>query len=563
MTTRAFVANKLPNGWSSSNIQRSNMLQFFNTNRGFFVSIFFTLMIVSPVIFILLSGFQAEIEIWSHLKQYVLPDLLKNTAVLIVGVIAATAVLGVSLAWLTSFYDFIGRNIFDRVLLLPLAIPAYVMAFIYTGLLDFAGPVQSFLRAAMPSAAPYFPQIRSAWGVIAVISLSIFPYVYLMASSGFRSMGKSMIEASQSLHAGRVYTLFRVIIPMARPWVFGGLILVFMETLADFGAVSVFNYDTFTTGVYKAWYGFFSINAASQLASILVVIVLFIFVAESYFKRKQQFFTKGHQAVNRIRLNRNQSFTAFLYCFTIFGLAFIIPVAQLLLWAVKSFNVEISSQYFTLVKNTLVFGALGTIFTMGVAVVMVYSNRSMRDIKTGIVSKLCLSGYALPGTVLAVGMMGVIAWLDTSLIKFVGLFGGHSVAGILKGTLWLLPICYMIRFLTAGYNPVFSNMTRLTTSIDEAARIMKVTGVKLLTQIHLPLIRRGIITGSILVLVEIIKEMPVTLMLRPFGWDTLAVKIFELTSEGEWERAALPGITLVLAGMIPIIFLTFLGKREK
>ncbi len=268
------------------------MFQHINNNRNFIVSLFFAGMIVSPVMVILLSGFQAEIEIWTHIRQYVLPDLVKNTVILIIGVMFTTAVLGISLAWLTSFYDFFGRRIFHRILLLPLAIPAYVMAFIYTGLLDFSGPVQTFIRSTIPSIAPYFPQIRSAWGVTAVISLSIFPYVYLMASSGFRSMGKSMIEASQSLHAGRLSTLFRVTIPMARPWIFGGLILVFMETLADFGAVSVFNYDTFTTGVYKAWYGFFSIRAASQLASILVVIVLVIFIAESYFKKKQQFYTK-------------------------------------------------------------------------------------------------------------------------------------------------------------------------------------------------------------------------------------------------------------------------------
>ncbi len=539
------------------------MLQLINNNRNFIVSLFFAVMIISPVMVILLSGFQAEIEIWTHIKQYVLPDLVKNTVILIIGVLSTTAVLGISLAWLTSFYDFFGRSIFHRILLLPLAIPAYVMAFIYTGLLDFSGPVQTFIRSTMPSIAPCFPQIRSAWGVIAVISLSIFPYVYLMASSGFRSMGKSMIEASQSLHAGRLSTLFRVTIPMARPWIFGGLILVFMETLADFGAVSVFNYDTFTTGVYKAWYGFFSISAASQLASILVAIVLFIFLTESYFKKKQQFFTKGYEAVTRIKMNRIRSFFAFGFCSIIFGLSFIVPVFQLLFWTITSFKVEIDVHYVTLLKNTIVLGVLGTVFTMGVAIILAYSNRSMGDIKTGIVSKLCLSGYALPGTVLAVGMMGIIAWLDKTLIGMVGIFGGYPISGILKGTLWVLPICYMIRFLTAGYNPVFSNMTRLTSSMDEAARIMKVTGFKLLTKIHLPLIRRGIITGSILVFVEIMKEMPVTLMLRPFGWDTLAVKIFELTSEGEWERAALPAITLVLAGMIPIISLTFLGRNKK
>lgn len=540
------------------------MIETFNKNRGFITSALIALTTLSPVIFIIFSGFKAEVEIWSHLKQYVLPQLLKNTVLLVLGVISTTAVLGITLAWLTSFYDFFGRNIFDKILLLPLAIPAYVMAFIYTGLLDFSGPVQTFIRAYLPSVSPYFPEVRSAWGVIMVISLSIFPYVYLMSSSGFRSMGRSVVEASQSLHAGKYYTLFRVTIPMARPWIFGGLILVFMETLADFGAVSVFNYDTFTTGVYKAWYGFFSINAASQLASILVVIILFIFLIESYFRKKQKFFNKGNPVpIHREKLYGRKAFLASSFCTLIFSLAFIIPVGQLLVWTMASFKLEISSHYFKLLGNTLLLGMMGTVFTMIVAVILSYSGRTMKDMKTEITAKLSLSGYALPGTVLAVGIINVIAWIDRSLISFMDIFGIQVSNGFLKGSLILLPLCYMIRFLTAGYNPVFSNMTRLTGSIDEASRIMKVSGVKLLSKVHLPLIRRGIITGSILVLVEIMKEMPVTLMLRPFGWDTLAVKIFELTSEGEWERAALPAITLVLAGMIPIFILTFIGRDKK
>lgn len=540
------------------------MTELFKRNRGFIISALIALTTLSPVIFIVMSGFKAEVEIWSHLKQYVLPELLKNTALLVVGVISITAVLGVTLAWLTSFYDFFGRSIFDKILLLPLAIPAYVMAFIYTGLLDFSGPVQTLIRAHLPFLSPYFPEIRSAWGVVLVISLSIFPYVYLMSSSGFRSMGRSVVEASQSLSAGKVYTLFRVTIPMARPWIFGGLVLVFMETLADFGAVSVFNYDTFTTGVYKAWYGFFSINAASLLASILVVIVLLIFLTESYFRRKQQFFNKGNpMPIQREKLNGKNAFVAFLFCASVFCLAFVIPVGQLLVWTIESFKMEISSHYIKLLGNTLFLGVIGTIVTMMVAILLAYSQRRMKDVKTGVATKLSLAGYALPGTVLAVGMINVIAGVDRFLIRFFDLFGIHISNGLLKGSLILLPFCYMVRFLTAGYNPVFSNMTRLTTSMDEASRIMKVSGAKLLSKIHLPLISRGIITGSILVLVEIMKEMPVTLMLRPFGWDTLAVKIFELTSEGEWERAALPAITLVLAGMIPIFILTFIGRDKK
>lgn len=540
-----------------------DMTPLFKTERGFILTVLIALTTLSPVLFILVSGFDAEREIWVHLRQYVLPELVKNTVVLAAGVVTVTAVLGISLAWLTAFYEFRGRQWMERLLLLPLAIPAYVMAFIYTGLLDFSGPVQTFARTHLPGVLPFIPEIRSAWGVVMVISLAIFPYVFLMASSGFRSMGRSMTEAAQSMKAGRVFTLFHVAIPMARPWIFGGLILVLMETLADFGAVSVFNYDTFTTGVYKAWYGFFSINAASQLASILVVVVMAVFAAEFYFQRKQRFFNPGHhRPAQRIRLGKAGGAMAAAYCGLVFCLAFAVPVGQLAVWALSAFEAEMGAHYFRLVANTFALGGMGTGVTMVVAVVLAYAGRTVTDVKTGAAAKLSLAGYALPGTVLAVGMINVIAWLDDSLVSSLGLLGVAVSPGMLKGSLMLLPLCYMIRFLTAGYNPVYGNMTRLTPSMDEAARLMKVSGVGLLAKVHLPLIRRGMITGSILVLVEIIKEMPVTLMLRPFGWDTLAVKIFELTSEGEWERAALPALTLIAVGMIPIVLLTLVRKEN-
>jgi len=531
---------------------------------GFIVSAGIAGVILSPVLFILISGISAEPDIWLHLKQYVLPGLLKNTAFLVTGVICTTACLGVSLAWLTSFYEFSGRRYFEKLLLFPLAIPAYVMAFIYTGLLDFSGPVRTFLRAHTPELGAFFPEIRSGWGAVLVISLAIFPYVYLMASSGFRSMSRSMVEASQSLGGGRLFTLLRVTLPMARPWIFGGLILVFMETLADFGAVSVFNYDTFTTGVYKAWYGFFSVNAASQLASILVIIVLLIFATESYFRKKQQFYNRGsQQQIQRQTLNGMPHILASAFCTGVFLISFAIPVGQLLVWAIEAFEVEFSTHYGKLVTNTLFLGLMGTAVTISVAVILAYSGRLMKDMKTGAVAKLALSGYALPGTVLAVGIVNVVAGVDKNLLGALNVLGIPISGNILQSSLVLLPLCYMIRFLTAGYNPVFSNMTRITPSIDEAANLMKISGIKLFSKIHLPLIRRGITTGSILVLVEIIKEMPVTLMLRPFGWDTLAVKVFELTSEGEWERAALPAITLVLAGMIPVMLLSFIGRNKE
>jgi len=539
------------------------MISSIRSQGGFIVSAGIAVITLAPVVFILASGMNADPEIWSHLQQHVLPALLKNTAVLVAGVVSITAALGVSLAWLTSFYEFRGRRLFEKWLIFPLAIPTYVMAFIYTGLLDYSGPVQTFVRTYAPDLAGAFPEIRSGGGAIMVISLAIFPYVFLMASSGFRSMGRSMVEASQSLGCGRMPTLFCVTLPMARPWIFGGLILVFMETLADFGAVSVFNYDTFTTGIYKAWYGLFSVNAAAQLASILVVIVLVIFAAESWMRRKQKFFNRGgHQPVQRKRLNGPGHFLASTFCGTVFLVSFVIPAVQLLFWTVKAFAVEFGTHYIRLVASTFFLGLMGTAVTLAVAVILSYSGRRMTDLKTGMAAKLSLSGYALPGTVLAVGMVHGVAWLDNRISGTMDLLGVQLPGTLLQGSLLLLPLCYMIRFLTVGYNPVFSHMTRLAPSIDEAARLMKVTGAALVSKIHLPLIRRGMVTGGILVLVEIFKEMPVTLMLRPFGWDTLAVKIYELTSEGEWERAALPAVTLVLAGMIPVAFLTFIGRNK-
>lgn len=538
-------------------------MRYLSRQTGFLVSCLIAGITLSPVLFILISGMNSEPEIWNHLKSFVLPELIVNTLILVAGVVGLTAFLGISLAWLTALHEFPGRKFFEKVLLLPLAIPTYVMAFIYIGLFDFSGPVQGFIRLHLPGLAPYFPEIRSAWGVILVISLAIFPYVLLMTSTGFKSMGQTVVEAALSLQAGKFSTLIRILIPMARPWIFGGLVLVFMETLADFGAVSVFNYDTFTTGVYKAWHGFFSINAASGLASVLVVVVLVLFLAESHLRKKQKFFNKGSQnPIKRTLLKGFPSLAAVGFCFLILFLSFLIPLGQLGVWTLSSFSIEFSTHYGSLVYNTLGLGTMGMVFTMVMALVLTYCTRMNQDTKTFAVAKLSLAGYALPGTVLAVGMINILSVVDRTALQGLELLGISLSSPLFQGSLLMLPLCYMVRFITAGYNPLYANFTRITPSMDESARLLKVTGFKLFTRIHFPLIKPGLVTGSILVLVEIIKEMPVTLMLRPFGWDTLAIKIFELTSEGEWERAALPALTLVIAGIAPIIILARMGKGK-
>lgn len=530
-------------------------------HKGFITALCIAGFTLAPVAAIMVTGAGADPGIWDHLAGVVLPELVFNSVILVSGVISLTAFLGISLAWLTALHEFPGRAFFEKALLFPLAIPAYVMAFIYTGLLDFSGPVQTWLRSLAPGAAAHFPEIRSAWGVVLVIALSLFPYVFLMAGTGFRSMGPSMMEAARILGSGRLNTLLRVIIPMARPWIFGGLVLVFMETLADFGAVSIFNFDTFTTAIYKAWYGFFSIESACALAAVLVLVVLILFAVESRLRRQQRFFT-AHARHQRTVLGRGPGLAACGYATLVFGLAFAIPVLQLGIWTLSAWEVEFNLRYLNLTASTFGLGAMGTGVTMVTALVLAYSVRRQDDTRTAVAAKLSLSGYALPGTVLAVGMIQMVALADQGIAVSAGLLGFTLTAPVLQGAVMLLPLCYMIRFITAGYNALAANYTRIMPAMDEAARILKTSEPNLFLKIHLPLIRPGLFTGAVMVMVEIIKELPVTLMLRPFGWDTLAVKIFELTSEGEWKRAALPALTLVIFGMLPIFLLTRMGDKR-
>ncbi len=515
-----------------------------------------------PIFLVMTSLFADTHGIWDHLRENLLAGLLANTAVLSLGVLGLTAFFGVSAAYLTALCEFPGRRFFSWALLLPLAIPTYVMAFVYTGLLDFSGPVATFLRQHLPAAAPFMPPIRSTGGVILVLSLALYPYVFLLSAGGFASQGERILEASRSLGLSQRHLFFRVLLPMARPFIFGGLILVLMETLADFGAVAVFNFDTFTTAIYKAWFGFFSIDAASQLASLLVVMALMVLTAEGWSRRRMRYFKgrDGRSAI-RVRLTGHCALGATLFLGGLFAVAFAIPMIQLIAWVVEAWREELHMGYGALFSHSLLLAGGGALLTLMVALALAFAGRTSPGWLMASLSRLSLLGYALPGTVLAVGMVRVLSGFDHMAAGFLGVFGVALSGPLLQGTVWVMPVAYMVRFLSVGFNAISSSLGRVSPSMDEAARTMGVGKWALMRRVHLPLIRRGMITGSILVFIDIMKEMPLTLMTRPFGWDTLAVKIFELTSEGEWERAAIPAVALVAAGLIPVVLLVW--QKEK
>jgi len=516
--------------------------------------------VLVPVVVTFSSFARVDSNILTHLAEFVLPELVGNTVWLLLGVGIGVSVLGVSLAWLTAMCDFPGRRLFDWALLLPLALPAYVTAFVAIGLLDFTGPLLTWLREGWGITG--LPEIRSRGGVILVMSLALYPYVYLIAKNAFATQGRVALEAAQSLGLSRTQGFFRVALPMARPWIAAGLMLALMETLADFGTMAIFNYDTFTTAIYKAWYSLFSLPAAAQLASILILFVLVAVVFEQRSRSRMRYGAVGRSATQRrIRLSPALAGLAFLYAATVLAVAFLIPVVQLGLWARTVLAEDLDSRYWDFAWHSLLLAGIGALMVVIVALLLAYAGRQRPGTAMTWTQRLATLGYAFPGAVLAVGLFIPMAALDNWLIERSHIWFGFGGTEILKGTLLVMLLAYLVRFLAVGFGPIDSGLQRITRNIDEAARNLGSSTTALLTRVHLPILRASLLTAATLAFVDIMKEMPITLMTRPFGWDTLAVRVFEMTSEGEWERAALPSLAIVVAGIIPLILLTWRGTH--
>jgi iron(III) transport system permease protein len=518
-------------------------------------------LVLVPVVVTFSSFAQVERDILSPLIEFALPELVVNTLWLVLGVGLGVSVLGVSLAWLTAMCEFPGRRMFGWALLLPLALPAYVTAFVAIGLLDFTGPVQTWLRDGWGITG--LPEIRSRGGVILVMSLALYPYVYLIAKNAFATQGAIALEAAQSLGLSRTQGFFRVALPMARPWIAAGLMLALMETLADFGTMAIFNYDTFTTAIYKAWYSLFSLAAAAQLASILILFVLVVGVFEQRSRAQMRYSTVGRSAAQRrIKLPPALAGLALLYAGTVLAVAFIIPVMQLILWTRDVMADDLDARYWAFAWHSVLLAGIGALMVVAAALLLAYAGRQRPGTAMMWTQRLATLGYAFPGAVLAVGLFIPVAALDNWLIDTGQTWFGFEGTEILKGTLLIMLLAYLVRFLAVGFGPIDSGLHRITRNIDEAAKNLGTSAAGLLARVHLPMLRASLLTAATFAFVDIMKEMPITLMTRPFGWDTLAVRVFEMTSEGEWERAALPALAIVIAGIIPIILLTWRNARS-
>ncbi len=512
-------------------------------------------MVAAPIAVVASAWFAPAGEVWRHLAETVLPGILWNSLVLMVGVGGGVFVLGTALAWLVAMYEFPGRRFFDWALMLPLAIPAYVLAFVAVGLFDYSGTVQSALRGWFGGRFA-LPSIRSAGGVIAVMVLAFYPYVYMLARTAFLAQGRAMLETGRVFGLTANQAFVRVALPMARPAIAAGVALALMEALADFGAVAIFNFDTFTTAIYKAWLGLFSLEAAAQLASLLMLFVAAGLTVERALRGRARYHVALRRArAERYRLSGWRAAAAAGLCAAVFLLAFAIPVWQLLVWFVETAYRDLDARYLLFFANTLMLAAAAAVLTVFFALLLAYTYRLKPDRVVRVSVRLATLGYALPGSVLAVGIMLSFVWLDRYLFEGLRQSLGFGAGPVLVGSLAALILAYGVRFMAVAYGPVDSALERIRPSLWQAARSLGAGNWEILRRVTLPMLRGGLLTAALLVFVEVMKEMPATLLLRPFGWDTLATRIFEMTSEGEWERAALPALTLVLAGLIPVVML--------
>lgn len=518
------------------------------------VPIVLLLLFLAPLGFVLVSLFGEFGDNWSHLINYVLPNYVLNSIYLVIGVSALSLVLGVGTAWFITNYDFSLRGWFEWAVILPLAVPPYILAYTFTGLFDSYGSANELMRAIfnLENNFIFFPNVRNIFGAILVFSFTLYPYVYLTTRMAFLNQSRSLMEAGKLLGLNNQSLFFRLAIPMVRPAVIAGLALVIMETLSDFGAVEHFAVQTFTTGIFRTWFGMYDLNTAMQLSSMLLIFVTFFLFLERHERNKMSFTysSSTFKKTNRTKLIGLKNVFTFLFCLIPLLIGFVLPIIELVNWALffPSENF-LSKNILDSFLNTIFLGILAAIFCTFFAFYINFLKRFDKGYLLKSTSQFLSLGYALPGLVLAVGIIEFFTFLDNSFLKhFLNVFLVGSVLGLI--------LAYIIKSYALANNTIESGFSRLTNSIDDVSLTLSKSRSEIFFKIHLPLMKTSILTSLILVISEVIKELPATLILRPFNFDTLAVTTYIYASEERMYEAASPAMLIVLIGLVPIFFLS-------
>ncbi|MFT4728114.1 MAG: iron(III) transport system permease protein [Granulosicoccus sp.] len=522
-----------------------------------------------PILSVLYLALNPEENIWPHLWDTVLLQYIANTLGLMFGVATGTLLIGVSTAWLVTRYEFPGRSIFNWALLLPFAVPAYVIAYIYTDLLEFAGPVQGALRAAFGWTLAneyWFPSIRSLPGAITMMVLVLYPYVYLLARAAFLEQSASVVEAARALGGTSSSRFFRISLPMARPAIAVGLAMALMETLNDFGTVDYFAVRTLTSGLYDVWLGMNNLGGGAQIAALLLVFVMMLIGLEKVSRRHQEHYqptASRFRKISRRQLKGKEATLATTICFIPICSGFLIPASALLNYSIQNFDQAFNADFRQIAFNSMGLSAIAASTAVAVGILLSYSQRlrPTRLLKTSVnISSL---GYAVPGAVLAIGVIIPFAAIDNTVDAFMRKHFDYSTGLLLSGTVFALVFAYTVRFLAVAYGSVDASMKKISPHMDDAARSLGHSSLGILSKIHLPLMKSGVLTAALVVFVDCMKELPATLVLRPFNFDTLATHVYQYASDELIAEAALGSLLIVLVGLVPVILLTVSIDRSQ
>jgi iron(III) transport system permease protein len=525
------------------------------------------LLVAIPALVVAASVVEPAGAVWAHLWATTLPGLIGTTLVLVLGVGVGTAVIGTGAAWLVTMCRFPGARQLDWLLLLPLAMPAYIMAYAYTDALVFAGPVQSALRGltGWRHGDYWFPEIQSLGGAITVLTLALYPYVYLLARAAFLEQSVCVLEVSRTLGRGPWGAFAGVALPLARPAIAGGVALALMEALADFGTVQFFGIDTFTTAIYRTWFGMGDPRAAAQLAAVLMLLVLGLIALERLSRGRARYFhtSRRYRPLPRPTLHGAAAGGAILACVLPILLGFAVPAGILLNMAIDGGDPLFGARFLTFAGNSFLLSGGAAILTVGAALLIAYGQRLAPSPAIRLAARLSGVGYALPGSVIAVGILIPFATLDNAIDAWMRKQFGISTGLILSGTVIALLYAYVARFLAVGLNAVEAGLGKITPSMDAAARTLGRGPTATLAQVHAPIMLGSLATAAILVFVDVLKELPATLIVRPFNFDTLSIRAYSLASDERLAESSTASLCIVAVGLLPILILSRMLARSR
>ncbi|MEZ5613716.1 MAG: iron ABC transporter permease [Rhodocyclaceae bacterium] len=496
-------------------------------------------------------------ETWGHLAATVLPEYVANTLWLCLGVGLGVILVGVPTAWLVTMHAFPGRRFFEWALVLPLAVPAYVMAYTYTDLLQFVGPVQTWLRDMFgwQKGDYWFPDVRTTGGAVAMFTFVLYPYVYLLARTAFIERAGGMLEVGRTLGLSAWGSFFRISLPLARPAVAAGAALALMETLADYGTVAYFAVPTFTTGIYRAWFSLGDRAAAAQLSAALLGFVILVLLIERMSRGRARFHntTGRNRPQPGRRLSGPAAVAAVLVCALPLALGFLLPAGILLDMALTEGDAQFGMRFLHLAGNSFTLAALSAALAVALAVVLAYAARLSRAPWPQWLNRIVGLGYAVPGAVIAVGVLIPVTRLDNWLAGTIAAWTGSNPGLVLTGGIAALVYAYLVRFLSLALQTVETSLAKITSSMDDAARSLGSGQGATLKRVHLPLLRGSLLTAGLLVFVDVMKELPATLVMRPFNFDTLATQAYTLASDERLAEASTAALAIVAVGVLPLI----------